>query len=46
MGLLNAIQNDDANYQNIQVVILSSTVDPADFEKTKNYTMVKGFINL
>lgn len=41
---LNTIQNDES-YQKIHVVILSSTVDPADFEKTKNYAMVKGFIS-
>lgn len=41
---LNVIENEE-NYQKIHVVILSSTVDPADFEKTKNYKMVKGFIS-
>ncbi|MFN3907885.1 MAG: response regulator [Flavobacterium sp.] len=41
---LNVIENEES-YQKIHVVILSSTVDPADFEKTKNYKMVKGFIS-
>ncbi len=33
-----------ANYNTTKIIILSSTIDPEDLEKSKNYTMVLDFL--